>query len=279
MVYHQDSSQKRNSQAHRLSHSAVSFLILLTLGLFLFGCSDTSMENAQTETQMLVTSTTGSRVSLPPTWTHTPFVTATLRPTFTPLPSRTPSPTLPLSAQIDGVKGQKMQMSLDCEANSAAIFARFFGVKINEIIFFNALPVSDNPHKGFVGDVHGDWGNLPPDSYGIYPGPVAAELQKYGVNAIAVYQFTLDSIKREIVAGEPVIVWVVGHVEHGNPLTYTSSDGFTSTIAPYEHTVIVIGYDQATISILDSDKIYTRSFADFLSSWGVLGNMAIIKLP
>ena len=159
------------------------------------------------------------------------------------------------------------------------MFANYFGVKINEVAFFLALPVSDNPHKGFVGDVYGDWGHLPPNSYGIYPGPVADELQEHGVNAVAVYQFTLDGIKREIASGEPVIVWVVGHVEHGKAQSYTSSDGLTSIVAPYEHTVIVIGYDQTTITILDSDKIYTRSISDFLSSWGVLGNMAIIKFP
>jgi uncharacterized protein YvpB len=172
-----------------------------------------------------------------------------------------------------------IQVSLDCEANAAVVFAKYFGVTIDEVAFFIALPVSDNPNKGFVGDVHGDWGHLPPDSYGVYAGPVAEELQKHGVNVLAVYQYSLEGIKQQIASGKPIIVWVVGHVEHGSPQTYTSSDGLTSVVAPYEHTVNVIGYARNTITILDGATIYTRSIADFLASWSVLGNMGIIKYP
>ena len=41
-------------------------------------------------------------------------------------------------------------------------------------------------------------------------------------------------------------------------------------------TVMVIGYGGDTVTILDGGTAYTRSRAQFLASWGVLGNMAVL---
>jgi uncharacterized protein YvpB len=183
----------------------------------------------------------------------------------------------PQSVHIYEITGQKMRISLDCEANSASIFAGYFGVKIDEVDFFLLLPVSDDPDKGFVGDVHDEWGNLPPKGYGVYPSPVVKLMVKKGVAVKDVYGFTLENLKREIAAGRPVIVWVIGRVETGQPVEYISSDGEKNIVAKFEHTVLVIGYDPWSVTILDGDTIYTRPTDLFLSSWGALGNMAIIK--
>lgn len=194
-------------------------------------------------------------------------------------PSRTalPTPDYPPSAHIDHIQGQKMRISLDCESNSAVVFADFFGKKIDEVEFFLSLPVSDNPDKGYVGDVHDEWGNLPPQGYGVYPAPVVDLLMKKGIKAKAVYGFSFDDLKREIAAGRPVIVWVVGRVEVGEPLKYISSDGETHLVARFQHTVLVIGYEPWGVTVLDGDMVYARPTDLFLSSWNVLGNMAIIK--
>jgi hypothetical protein len=52
--------------------------------------------------------------------------------------------------------------------------AAYWGVFIGEAEFVRALPRSDNPHKGFVGDVNAAAGSLPPLGYGVYAGPIAA---------------------------------------------------------------------------------------------------------
>ena len=52
--------------------------------------------------------------------------------------------------------------------------AAYFGLGIDELEFFGRLPVSDNPEVGFVGDVNGRWGQIPPNAYGIHAEPVAA---------------------------------------------------------------------------------------------------------
>ena len=210
----------------------------------------------------------------------TPSTTTTPIPSFTPTASRTPIPTstpTPLiEAQIDDIRGRWPAFSLDCEARSAVDWAAFFGTQIDEIIFFNALPASDNPNRGFVGNVHAPWGQTPPGPYGVYAGPVAKVLRSYGLKATPRYQMTFDELRGEISAGRPVIVWVVGRVGEGTPKPYTSSDGETTTVARFEHTVIVIGYTQKTVTVLDGYWVYNRQVQDFLNSWGVLENMAIV---
>jgi len=218
--------------------------------------------------------------------TFTPSASLTLTPTFTPTASQTSPPTNtpvvtetpepPPSASIQNIYGRRPAYSLDCESRSAVDWAGYFGVHIDEIAFFNSLPSSDNPNKGFVGNVHGAWGQIPPYDYGIYARPVAQRLRSYGLEADAVHGLTWQGLQAEIATGEPVIVWVVGRVARGTPVPYTSSDGQQTTVVRFQHTVIVTGYDQQNVTVLDGDWTYQRSVRDFLDSWSVLGNMAVI---
>lgn len=177
---------------------------------------------------------------------------------------------------IKGIQGRWPAFSLDCEARSAVDWAAYFGVQIEEIEFFNALPVSDDPDQGFVGDVHAPWGQTPPQSYGVHAKPVAKVLRSYGLQAKARTQMTFDELRAEISAGRPVIVWVVGRVGEGTPIAYKSSDGNRTTVARFEHTVIVVGYTKSMVTLLDGNWIYTRQVQDFKNSWMVLGNMAVV---
>jgi len=221
-----------------------------------------------------------------PTNTNTPTITYTPSPTSTFTPSLTPTatatspptltPTLPTSASIQGISGRWPAYSLDCESRSAVDWAAYFGVQIDEGTFFNGLPSSDNPNLGFVGNVHGPWGQIPPNDYGVYAKPVANLLRSYGLEADAVYDFSWLGLQAEIASGEPAIVWVVGRVARGTPVPYTSSDGEQTTVVRFQHTVILTGYDAQQVTVLDGDWVYQRSVQDFLDSWGALGNMAVI---
>ncbi len=106
--------------------------------------------------------------------------------------------------------------------------------------------------------------------------PIAALLRTYGLDAQAVRNFPLDALRREIASGRPVIAWVTGQVAWGTPLPYTASDGNSTIVARYQHTVMVIGYNRYEVRILDGARVYTRSWSDFERSWAVLGNMAVI---
>ncbi len=196
-------------------------------------------------------------------------------PKYTP-PPPTPTATLmPRETRITGLRRRGQRFSLSCEAHIAVTLAGWYGIAISEEAFQAALPHSDNPEKGFVGDVNGSWGQTPPDDYGVHASPVAALLRTYGVPAQARRGMTWQELRAELAAGRPVGVWVVGHVGNGTPKIYHARDGSLVTVARFEHTVIVVGYTPTEVRILDGAGVYTRSIGDFLRSWSVLGNMAI----
>jgi uncharacterized protein YvpB len=174
------------------------------------------------------------------------------------------------------VAGRGQSLPLSCESRSAADWAAFFGVAIDELEFFGRLPLSDNPEVGFAGDVNGKWGQVPPGDYGVHAAPVAALLREYGLSAEARRGMTWETLQAELLAGRPVVAWVVGHVwSKGKPVEYIALDGTQVTVAPYEHTILVVGFSDQEVVIRDGARLYSRPITTFLGSWAVLGNMAI----
>lgn len=183
---------------------------------------------------------------------------------------------IPDSAYVSGFVGYQQSYNLDCEARSAVDLANYFGVSISHSEFLNSLPKSDDPDAGFVGYFNDARGHIPPASYGVYQEPVAALLRRYGLNAVGAYAYTQDALKRQIANGRPVMVWVVGNTEVGYSVPYTAaSTGRTTYVAPYQHTVVVTGYDANNVIIQDGGMRYSRDWSTFLVSWGALGNRAI----
>jgi len=185
------------------------------------------------------------------------------------------------AAQLEGkalsVAGRAQALPLDCESRSAVDWAAYFGTEIGELDFLSQLPTSDDPDVGFVGNAHGALGQTPPNDYGVHAKPVAALLRGYGVSARAARGLSWDEVRAEIDANRPVITWVVSQVGYGTPVEYTAaSTGRTTTVVPFEHTVIVIGYGQDTVTLMDGGTAYTRSLEQFMASWGALGDMAVL---
>jgi len=213
--------------------------------------------------------------------TRTPFrmVTSTPTQTRTPTPTSTrtltPTATLPDLANIAGIYGYGQLLPLSCESRSASDWARHFGFEVHEMDVMKQLPKSDDPELGFVGSPYGGWGQIPPNPYGVHAGPIATVLRSYGAKAEAVRNLNWEQLKAEITAGRPVIVWVTGHVEKGQGVQI-EINGITRTVARYEHTVILIGYDPEHVTILDGKQVYRRPLDTFLVSWGALENMAVI---
>jgi uncharacterized protein YvpB len=215
----------------------------------------------------------------------TPQPTATLRPSSTLVPSSTPIPSftpvpsptpIPESVYLKGVNSFRQSYAISCESRTAVDWADFFGVQIYESDFQFGLPLSDNPNKGFVGNVHDPWGQVPPYSYGVHAAPVATLLkEEYGLPARAATNFSLENLKKEIASGQPVIAWVIGNMVGGIPSEYTDKEGEKVIVAAYEHTVIVTGYGKDHIRYLNNGKFYQVPVETFLNSWGVLGNMLV----
>lgn len=192
-----------------------------------------------------------------------------------PMPARAAD--LPPSAALGGISGHPQLLSLDCEARSAADWAAFFGTAVDELTFFDALPKTDNPNTGFVGNVSDAPGNLPPRGYGVYPPPVAALLTSSGMAAAARAGMTETELQSEIAAGRPVIVWYIYGFRTAPVYTYTANDGAAYIAASFEHTGIVIGYDPASYTVVDAftGLPHWVNRTQFLNSWAVLGNLAI----
>jgi LysM repeat protein/uncharacterized protein YvpB len=196
-----------------------------------------------------------------------------------PLPVRSAARDLPPAASVGGIGGHPQSLSLDCESRSAADWAAFWGVAVDEITFFQQLPKTDNPETGFVGSVYDTPGNLPPRGYGVYALPVAALLQgAYGLPALARNNLSEPELQSEIASGRPVIVWYLYGFRTTAAVEMTSSSGAVFRAAPFEHTGIVIGYDPASVTVLDAftGLALRVDRTQFLNSWAILGNMAIL---
>jgi subtilisin-like proprotein convertase family protein len=196
-------------------------------------------------------------------------------PTPTPLPQPV---SVPSSARIYDISGQDQSMPLSCESRSAVDWARYFGVSIGEYEFFNRLPKSDDPQAGFVGDVYGEWGQIPPNPYGVHAEPVAQVLRDLGLSAYAHQRMSWDDLRAEVAAGRPLEAWVVGSAEllsGAYPVYYSASNGNTSLVSRYEHTVLVIGYSANEVVLLNGGSVIYRPLDTFLDSWSMLRNMAV----
>ncbi|MCB9136326.1 MAG: C39 family peptidase [Anaerolineales bacterium] len=208
-----------------------------------------------------------------PTPTQTPTATATTTPTDTPPPTATPL--YPTSSYLGNFYGFPQHYNLSCESRSITDLAHYFGIEFNELDFLWTLPTSDNPNKGFVGNVTDALGGLPPNGYGVYAGPVADLARAWGLPATARFGMPFEELQIEIAAGRPVMVWAIRNMDYSDPIPYTSADGETSIVARFEHTFIVIGYGPDYITVEDNGQIYSVALQKFLTSWGVLGNIAL----
>jgi LysM repeat protein len=194
-----------------------------------------------------------------------------------PLPVFAQEHELPDEAIISEFEGRAQSYPLSCESRAASDWAAFWGFNISETEFLHNLPSSDNPDVGFVGNVNDPWGFTPPRSYGVHAEPVAALLIAYGLQAEARRGLEWKDLKVEIAAGRPVIVWIIGQMWAGQAREYQASDGQVVRVAPYEHTMILYGYTPQAVRVLDSysGRKQTYSLDAFLTSWSVLGNMAV----
>lgn len=184
---------------------------------------------------------------------------------------------IPPSATVEGVIGHPQQYNLSCESRSATDVAAYWGIGFAEDAFFRRLPKSDNPQRGFVGDVNKPAGSMPPVGYGVYAEPVAATLRSFGLDAEARRALELETLKGELAAQRPVIVWATYDMQLPGAETWVSWDGVASTVVQWQHTFIVVGYDERGLSLVDAFDGQTKffSYEAFVPAWDQLGRMAV----
>jgi uncharacterized protein YvpB len=215
--------------------------------------------------------------------TRRQLATAVAVPTATPVPTPAfPDASTVLSrpplALILDAPIYRQAHSLSCESSAAAMAANFFGVGVNEETIVGALPRHDNPHLGFRGNIDGPYGGI--EDYGVYAEPIRQILAQFGLE---VEHFTggIDEIRAQIRRGRVVIAWVTYNLQDQTPQQVTTSDGQIVTLIPYQHAVLVTGYNPNGLWLNDPYS-GTQSFApeaDFQRSFAYLGNMALVVGP
>ncbi|MGD9101534.1 MAG: C39 family peptidase [Anaerolineae bacterium] len=274
-------SVARRSRRLTLRLALVALLIALlgVLGIA-WGAGRSPLEMGQAD---LSPAALQSRTPSPTTLSQVEVVKISI-PLFTSTPAPAATATaLPGSAWVP-VLGQLQTRNLSCESRSATDLARYWGVSVGELAFLEALGRSDNPHKGFVGDVDMPPGSLPPYGYGVYAEPVATTLRDYGLNARSVYNLGMEGLRAELLAGRPVLVWGTYQMASYEPVEWVSRDGQSSTVVPFMHTFLVTGFDGEGVFVLDAYDASVQYYLDdaFLKVWNVFDQMAVVvtgRLP
>jgi uncharacterized protein YvpB len=95
------------------------------------------------------------------------------------------------------------------------------------------------------------------------------------MKAVGKKGFSTTELKQQIAADKPVIAWVVANCTWSERYEYIDKAGNKVITAPYEHVVIVTGYNEKTIRYMNNGKFFDIPTEYFERSWSVLGNMVI----
>jgi uncharacterized protein YvpB len=190
-------------------------------------------------------------------------------------PPTTQSWRQPPLALIADAPVYKQQHSLSCESSAASMAANFFGVTASEQGILDALPRHENPHLGFRGNVDGPYGGI--EDYGVYAEPIRAALAELGLE-VEHLSGGIEAIREHLRQGRLVIAWITYELQPQSPSQVLLSDGQVVTLVPYEHVVLVVGYNQEGLWVNDPYS-GTRTFyaeGDFVRSFAYLGNMGLV---
>jgi uncharacterized protein YvpB len=180
----------------------------------------------------------------------------------------------PLPPEVHLTVGrQKQSHNLSCESSAASMVAQYYGVPLSEADVLNALPSNANPNLGFRGNIDGPTGGI--EDYGVYAGPILAILNARGLQAGRV-QGGLDGIRAAIARRNPVIVWVTYDCTISTPMA-VAIDGKEVTLVPYQHVVVVTGYDAGGVWANDPWDGQEHYYAndDLTRAMGYFDDMAI----
>jgi uncharacterized protein YvpB len=181
-----------------------------------------------------------------------------------PIPAEVKIPNVPIIAQ---------NRYLSCEYAAVRIATTFWGYKLSEEDFINAIPTNPNPHLGFRGNINGKFGGI--NDYGVYPEPIARFLISKGLKTKLLWG-GVAQLKEEIALGRPVVAWVTADLTVSAPIA-KEVDGVPVSMTPYEHALTVYGYDGRGVYVSDpafGTKDY-HSWDKFLRSWAQLDYMAL----
>jgi uncharacterized protein YvpB len=179
---------------------------------------------------------------------------------------------------IDGIPSVTQWYNLSCEYAAAAAVTLFWGNLVSQRDFIAEIPTHPNPHIGFRGNIHGPHGGI--DDYGIYAEPLVPVLERRGYNATVFYD-DVERLKANIRAGNPAVVWLTTGRYETRPGYYKTYEGERFKLVPYEHAVVLYGYDGDGVYLMDvgDGGFYYTDWSSFLRRWGYFDGMTLIIRP
>ncbi|MFH8385936.1 C39 family peptidase [Kitasatospora sp. NPDC018058] len=194
------------------------------------------------------------------------------------------------AAEAAGVPYYHQQLADDCEATALRMVLAARGVRADDQQILDRIgvdrvhdefghsgPLSGDPFEAFVGDPDGS--ETDGTGYGVYSPPVAKAARSFGLTVLADGQgISTSALKDHLAAGHPAIVWVDYLWRHLATTTYTAYDGRSIPYAgPAEHTVVVTGFGDGTVSVNDPARGRTTvSEKDFDNGYATYGHMAVV---
>lgn len=179
---------------------------------------------------------------------------------------------------IENMPSVKQWYNLSCEYAAAAAVTLFWGEGlVSQTDFIREVPKSPNPHRGYRGNINGPHGGV--KDYGVYAEPLVPVLEAYGYDATVFYGGA-GRLKAEIDEGHPIVVWMTTG-QDARRSVYQTYKGERFKLVPSEHTVVVYGYDDDGVYIMDvgdGSKYYT-TWNSFLRRWGYFDGMALLIHP
>ncbi|GAC1320802.1 MAG: hypothetical protein NVSMB22_05560 [Chloroflexota bacterium] len=167
----------------------------------------------------------------------------------------------------------KQQHPLTCESAAASMATRG---TITESQIMAILPRHLNPNFGFRGNPDGVEGKKNLIDYGVYAAPIHRALTRFGYQSDVITYGTDAQIKSYIHRGWPVVVWMTYALKPAVP-RLAAVDGVQFFLVPWEHAVLVVGYDAGTLLANDpwNAQLVRYRWSAFNRSWGLFGNMAL----
>ncbi|MEZ4521219.1 MAG: LysM peptidoglycan-binding domain-containing protein [Thermomicrobiales bacterium] len=177
--------------------------------------------------------------------------------------------------ELIGMPTRHEQWPLMSELSAASLATAYWGAPVSAEDLLAGIERSDNPHLGFRGDPYGMFGTT--EDYGVYNAPLAAALEAHGFSADAFYaDGDRSALTSRIDAGKPVVVWVTYNLTMQERNIVEDDLGRYSLIRE-QHAVLVYGYDDAGISVMDvgTGASATWDWDTFMASWSLFDGMGL----
>lgn len=181
------------------------------------------------------------------------------------------------SALIKGFPSVGQWYNLSCEYTAAAAVTLYWGNLVSQRDFIREVPDNPNPHLGFRGDINGTGGLT---DYGVYAEPLVPVLERRGYNAVVFYG-GVTRLKNNVSAGVPVVVWLTVGKNVDRPVYRKTIAGDTFKLVPGEHSVVIYGYDDGGVNIMDvgDGGFYYTDWDSFLRRWSYFDQIGLIIFP